>query len=543
MYELILLILTGCTAVLAYIFACRLLVVSSMNCPSIQLHSYLHSHQQTSFFDVFRCLIVSLTDTEQGYFVRLSTMISNSIKTDKSKVQLSWLATKLSQCVVTAALFLPITLFLGYLVVVVITGWFSRKKLSLQFFGVIFGLGLMKFCIDFVLFLYSINTEVIPEEIPGYLYLDYAIHNPWMFILNGFLFVPFTINLFMALPVIFVVGIILKLTVFQLLLMFTGFFLGLAIKSFGQSRKLRGVFYALLQENAVFYFLWFLWVVVAIAGFNIFYPQLLSWVFVPEYLLGAAAFLSFLALLAVLCFDVVNPHGIVMMDIFHHKTVQGGKILYKHSKKLFRETTIGTTILMNEIRKYSAKQSIYFEKTQAWYENKRIQFSDLEKIHNKFEIKAKELQSYLAVIQKSHDITFNEQGVAICSKFLEGANNLEKNFYEKCKLLAAEQDEEVRISHSPFFSDVIEAEDAVFFVYESVVKMLDMEDIESLSKILEHRSGNLTVIEHAYISTRQDLVPENEKSLALELVNIYQINLWQISKQNELLEQWVKASS
>lgn len=510
-----------------------------MNCPSMHQSMYLHSQRRVGVLDFFRSVLTGLRDTEQGFFARLSHMLSNSMPMEKSKVQLSWLASKISQCVVAAALFLPPKFFIGYLIVMVITTWIERKKFSMQCIGVLLGLVLMKCCIELVLFLLSINTGVAPEALPGHLYVNYTEQHSWMFILNGMLFVPFTINFFMALPVILLVAVVFKLTFFQLFLLIAGFLFGLSIKSFGQSRPLRGAFSGVLQENSVFHFLWFLWVVVAIFAATMIYPQLLSETFIPQYLLATTVFLGILALLSVVCFDVANPHGIVMMDVFRSKSMHGDKLLYKYSKKMFKETAIGMEILMNEIRKYSAKQSIYFEKTMTWYENKLIELSDIERIHAKFRKKAEELKDYLVILQKSQDITLYEDNVIICSKFLEGANSLENNFYEKCKLLEAEQDEEKKMDHNPFFSAVIESDDAVFFLYESVLKSMDKDEMDSLAAVLEHRGSVLKDIEQSYISTRQDLVPEKEKQLALELVNLYQINLWQIGKQNELLQHWV----
>jgi hypothetical protein len=513
--------------------------MNSLTCPSLTFGHHLHSPRVIGVWDFLQMVIDSLRDTEQAFFVRLSSLLSNSVTVEKNRAQIWLLASKIGQCLVAAAMFLPIKYFVGFLAFIIFTTWVSRRSYSYQCVGIILGLALMKCCIEFILYLFSIETGITPEMIPGYLYVDYTLNHPWALILNGMLFVPFTINVFMALPVVLLVALVVKLSLHQLFLLLLGFILGLCLKSLGQSRPVRGIVSGLLKENCVFYFLWSFWLIVGFFALSNLYPAVAEKVVTAADLIWITLGLVAFAILAVVSFNFVVDKGLLVVDMARPKSGHGEKLLYKYPKKIFREAEASVDILMNEIRRYAAKQSVYFERSQWWFENRRIELSDIERIHNNFVRKADELQDYLKVLQKSSEASAFEGAISICSKFLEGSNSLEKNFYEKCKLLESEQDEDDKAEHSTFFTAVIEVEDAVFFVYESAVRSLDKDEVESLEKVLDHRGSVLGDIEEAYVSNSQFNTPEKAKKLALELVNLYQINLWQMTKQTELLQQWL----
>ncbi len=539
MYELILLLLAGVGGICAYVFACRLVVVNSITCPSLQFSHYFHSSRVIGALDFVKMVVDSLRDTEQGFFVRISSLLSNSVTVEKNRAQLSLLASKIGQCLIAVAMFLPIKYFVGFLAFVVITAWATRKSYSPQCFGIILGLALMKCCIEFMLYLLSINTGISPDMIPGNNYIQFAIEHPWMLILNGALFVPSTINLYMALPVVLLTATVVNLNLYHLFLLLLGFLLGLSLKSLGQSRPVRGIISGLLKENCVFYFLWSFWLIVGFLGLTTLYPEIGQQAVEGKNLVWISLVLAGFAVLAAVSFRIVIDKGLLVVDMARPKSKHGEKLLYKYPKKIFKEAEASLDVLMNEMRRYSAKQSVYFEKTQQWFEGQLIDASDIERIHNNFLMKGEELQDYLTTVQKSQDAQLYEEAINICSKFLEGAKSLEKNFYEKCKILEAEQEEQVRMEHSPFFNAIIEADDAVFFVYETALRTLSTEDVDSLIKVLDHEGSVLSDIEAAYVTNRQHDVTENAKKLALELVNMYQINLWQMSKQAELLQQWL----
>ncbi len=537
MYELILILMLGVAVCLTYFFACKIIVTNSMNSSPLFSNYYLKKEHPHPFLQFIHSTIMGLRDTESGFFAVLNWIASTASHPDKSIIGNALLGGKISQSLLVVALFLPIPYFFVFFALLLTISWINQRKISLPFVGILLGLLLMKISIEMFFYFSQMNHSTFTESIPGLTYLVFSQEHPWIFLINGGLVAAMAWNISFILPVILVLSVILKLTILQLLFMVMGLFLVFAIKYYVLALTARGIISEALKESFLFFVAMPIAISLTLITLYSFFPEILNTSMTPSLSLSVSlwilAIVTITVVLLILSYDFWKK---ILSKIFPRNSGQIDG--YKYSRTLFKETVLGTQILKNELRNYSLEQLAYSGKSHEWLETKKLNNTAIEHIHNNFQKHFNELKAYLAILQKSDDILLQQEEANICTQFLEGAHALEANFYEKFKWLKMLEENQNGQEMSDFIFQIIEAEDAVFYIYEAALTDLNEEDIDTLFNIIDHKGTLLQKIEGAYVSSHENLTEAGHEKIALELVKLYQINLWLIGKQNEILKKW-----
>lgn len=542
MYELIMVILLGVAIVFAYFFACKIIATNSMNSPPLFFYYYLRKQKNHPILHFIYLTLVGLRDTESGFFARLNSMVSSSCHLEKASVGIALLSGKISQCLIVAALFLPAPYFLIFFTLLVGISWFKQRTISLRFVGILMGLLLMKFSIEMFLYLCGMSHDHVSAPIPGYLYLGFSQGHPWMFLFNGALVAALAWNIAFILPVILLISVMMKLTILQLCFMIMGMFLIFGVKYYVLSLTARGVIADTYKESVLFFGAAVIAFSLALLGAYGFFPEVLGLTMAHEYLLFISLIIVALVAITVAALAVWYDEGKAIINSCFPKKIDHGKG-YKYSRTLFKETGLGTQILKNELRHYSLEQLAYSKKSRDWMRERLLDNAALDHIHTNFHNHYGELKTYLAVLQKSDDIIMFEEDAAACGRFLDDAHTLETNIYEKFIRLKMIDDSQKRDELSDLFVKSFEVEAIVFENYETVLKYLAKDDIDNLSKVIEEQEAVLQKVEGDYTSSHVSLMEGGHRAVALELIQLFQINLWLIGKQNEILKNWTLAQN
>jgi hypothetical protein len=543
MYEFIILFLLGMTIFFAYLFACKIIAVNTINRKPL-LYTNNHIDGQSTLagkcMEIVRLIINGFGDSESGFYARLSARISAATHLEKYKIETSLLCNKVSQAIILCALFLSIPLFLMFLALVLITSFVRERNISFHIIGVVMGLLLMRCCIEMGLYIGDLVQDHSFQSLPGYLYYDFSQKHPLMFLINGIFFPLLSLNFSMIFPLIFVPSVILKLSFLEVIMVSLGVFFGFIGRSYFVGTVTTGFFSYTHKENFFFYTLNVVWTLILFGFYYVYTPETLDVVMNRGNLLEAAITVFAVVVLSSVTMAIFNQRGIAIVESVFPKVKTLGH-QYKYSKSLFKEADLGIKMLMNELRTISIEQSVYLEKIMQWQRNNPEDRVELDRTHHYFRERFKELKSYLTILLHNDEAPQYEENLLICAKFLDDAKQLGENFYEKFKLLKLLNDDAENKNLSVFFDHLVEGEDAIYMIYKGALETLAIEEIQLLFQIIGNTSTKakeMQEIQNSYIDTEHDIVIQGHKWVASELTQLYQMDLWLILHQNEILEKW-----
>jgi hypothetical protein len=547
MYELLLLFFFAIIILFAYLFGCEMISFNTINSIPIFYHHNNKTIQENLLLKVgnfIRLVFMGLRDSESGYFARLSARISSAPILEKSKAHKSLLTSKISRCLIILALVLPIKVFIVFIFVLITISLFNERKISVQLIGIILGYILLKYCIELSLDLSNSSyiKELMFESFPGYLYYEFSMKHPSMFLINGVIFPFIILNASSLFPFILVLSVVMKIPLLHFLFAIAGVFAGLAFRHYNFARTTRGLYSAIEKENITFYILDMLFIFLTIIIFYLYYPSALNLVMNRSNLADGALLILVITILSIATMQALKTRDLgqewINKIFLKDRKI---KIRYKYSKSLFKQTFIGMKILMNELRTYSIEQGISCKNMIETLKIMPLNIDAVALNQQKFQNYAEELSDYLKISLQSEDMSSYEDDLILCANFLENAKKLEENCFKKFKILkAAYEDIDIQ-KFNLLFSPIIKSEDTFFDAYKTALQSLAKNDIEELSTIIANESIKIQEINemlNSYFSAEKETISENQKTLLLDLIQHCQVAQWLIGQQGEILNKW-----
>lgn len=536
MYQILIIYAFIVVSVLFFAIAAKVISINS-----IRLFSRLHELRQflkqpRKYFAFIQSVAWGLTGFDTESYAYINKLISTSRAFDRSKIYALILGSKVAQYLLLIALLSPPQLFSFFIIFLFLWFRFNENRISNRALGCIMGFILLKCSIEAIFVAVSLtNPSVL---FPDFFVLHILQYSGIASFAAGISISLLFQNFVPAMFVGFALAYISQLSLVKLILLVIAVGVGYACKASFLSKSYYSIMEKALLNISVFYlfntaiFCVICLIIISLMNINYSNVNINKLLFIKiSFLQSLSALLTALIMFYMqrrITYYVGLLSGL-MSNFFHVKSK------YKYMTSYgYNYTRVGLPLLTNELI-LSSRESLNYLQVFDQYINKRDSGIKTYQLHQSFLSEFIETEHYLQILLHSDESKELADEIAVVSKFYYNMVAIEKNFFEKSLLL-----EKMKLISSQnkkveeFIASLLESEDAIAFLYHTILEQHDKAQLDTLSTISQEKNEILYNIQTSYLEEEGS---QQTNEFCIQLTISFEIDMWLIHQQAALLKQ------